>query len=194
MNVALRKPMTQDDFFAWAESQDGRYEFDGIQPIAMTGGTMNHGVIADNIRAELKQRLRGSRCRSVSPDGGGVQTVGKRLRYPEATVTCSQFAGPDRIIPKPVIVFEVVSESTRRIDQVFKLREYHAVSSIKRYILVEQTGAALTVHARQNDEPWVTTVLGEGDVVPLPEIGIEIPVAAIYDDVTFEGQKDAAGE
>jgi Uma2 family endonuclease len=188
MQVALRKGMTQDEFFAWAEGQDGRYEFDGFQPVGMVGGTMNHGILADNIRAELRQRLRGGPCRSVSPDGGGIETIGKRVRYPEATVTCSPFVGTDRIIPNPVIVFEVVSESTRRIDQVFKLREYHSVPSIKRYIIVEQAGIALTVHARQNDEPWVTTVLGEGDVLSLPEVGLEIPVAAIYDDVVFDGQ------
>ena len=58
--------------------------------------------------------------------------------------------------------------------------------SIKRYVLVEQAGAALTVHARQGGEPWVTTVLEQGDVLALPELGIEISVAAIYEDVTFQ--------
>ncbi len=186
MNVALRKPMTQEEFFDWAEGQGGRYEFDGLQPVAMGSGSVAHGAIADNIRAELRQRLRGGPCRSVSPDGAGIQTIGKRVRYPEATVTCSPFANTDRIIPDPVVVFEVVSESTRRIDQVFKLREYHGVPSIKRYVLVEQIGVALTVHSRQRGEAWVTTVLGEGDVLALPEIGIEIPVAEIYDEVVFD--------
>ena len=53
MNVALRRPMTQEEFFAWAERQDGRYWFAGLQPVAMVGGTMAHSLIADNIRAEL---------------------------------------------------------------------------------------------------------------------------------------------
>ncbi len=185
MNVALREPMTQADFFEWAQDQDGRYEFDGFQPVGMVGGTMAHGVIADNIRAQLKQRLRGGPCRSISPDGAAVQTIGTRLRYPEATVTCSSFANADRIIPNPVIVFEVVSESTRRIDQVFKLREYHAVPTIKRYILVEQTGVALTVHSRQHDEPWTTIALGAGDVLDLSEVGINIPVDEIFEGLSF---------
>lgn len=186
MTVALRKPMTQEEFFAWGENQEGRYEFDGIQPVGMVGGSMNHGLIADNIRFELKRRLRGGPCRPVGPDGGGVETIGGAVRYPEAAVTCSRFAGGARLIPNPVVVFEVLSPSTRRIDQVFKLREYHAVPTIKRYILVEQTGMALTVHARGNLEPWMTTVQGEGDTLDLPEIGIELPVAAIYDDIVFE--------
>ena len=194
MNVALRRPMTQEEFFAWAERQDGRYWFDGLQPVAMVGGTMAHSLIADNIRAELKQRLRGGPCRSISPEGGGVRTVGNRIRYPEATVTCSPFSNSDRLTPNPVIVFEVISQSTRRVDEVFKLREYHAVPSIRRYVLAEQTGMALTVHSRQGDEPWSTVVIGEGDTLPLPEVGIELPVAAIYDGVMFDSEGEAATE
>jgi hypothetical protein len=34
MNVALQKPWTPERFLAWAETQEERYEFDGIQPVA----------------------------------------------------------------------------------------------------------------------------------------------------------------
>ena len=186
MSAALRKPMTREEFFAWAEAQEGRFEFDGIQPVAMTGGSNRHGLIADNLRLELGLRLRGSRCRSMGSDGGGVATIGNRVRYPEAAVTCSPIPELERLVPEPVVVLEVVSPSSARIDQVLRLREYHAVPTITRYVLVEQGGAALTVHARQHDEPWTTAALIAGDVLALPEIGIEIPVDALYDGVRFE--------
>ena len=95
-------------------------------------------------------------------------------------MTCSKITGSDRLIPDPVVVFEVVSASSARTDQVLKVREYHAVPSIKRYVVLEQTAIAVTVHARQQDEPWATTVLLNGDVLVMPEIGIEIPVADLY--------------
>jgi Uma2 family endonuclease len=186
MNVALRKPMTREEFLIWAEGQEGRYEFDGLQPVAMTQGTNNHGTISDNLNFELKRRLESSPCRSMSPQGGGVATIDGRVRSPEATVTCSKIRGRDRLIPNPVIVFEVISESTRRIDLVDKLREYHAVPTIKRYVLIEQSGVAVTVHARQGDEPWSTLPYGKGDVLDLPEIGIQLPVDALYDEVAFD--------
>lgn len=190
MNVALRnpntRPMTREEFFLWAERQEKRHEFDGSRPIAMTGGTNEHGIIADNIRFELMSRLRGGPCRSMSSDGGGVATLGNRVRYPEATVTCSPVPGTERLIPDPVVVFEVVSPSSVRTDQVVKLREYHAVLSIKRYVLVEQDGIALTVHARTGTEPWATAPLVDGDTLALPEIGIEIPAAALYEGVALD--------
>jgi len=183
MNVALRKPMTQDEFFVWAEGQEERYEFDGFQPVAMTGGTNNHGLIAGNLYFQLKLRLRGGPCVPMLPEGGGVATIGSKVRYPEAVVTCSQVPGDERLIPDPVIVFEVVSPSSVRTDQVIKLLEYQAVLSIKRYVLIEQRETLVTVHSRQHDEPWNTAALVGGDIISLPEIGIEIPVADIYDGV-----------
>ena len=61
MNVALRKPWTQQQFFSWAEAQEARYEFDGVQPIAMTGGTNGASAIGVNLITALRTRLRG-RC------------------------------------------------------------------------------------------------------------------------------------
>ena len=191
MNVALRKSMTTEDFFTWVEGQDGRYEFDGFQPVAMAPCTNNHGTISDNLNFELTQRLAGSPCRPRSPQGGGVATTGGKVRSPEATVTCSKIPGRDRLIPNPVIVFEVISESTRRIDQIDKLREYHAVPTIKRYVIIEQIGVAVTVHSRMGDEPWTTLPYAKGDVLDLPEIGIQLPVDLLYRNVDFDEEQDA---
>jgi hypothetical protein len=59
MNVALRKPMSRQEFFAWAEAQDERYEFDGFQPVAMTGDNLGHSSVAGNIIQQLRNRLAG---------------------------------------------------------------------------------------------------------------------------------------
>ena len=59
MNVALRVPMTLAEFLDWEDRQELRYEFDGLQPIAMTGGTRAHAAIQGNLAVALKTRLRG---------------------------------------------------------------------------------------------------------------------------------------
>ena len=63
MTVPLRQPWTPERFFAWAEAQDARYEFDGSQPVAMTGGNAGHALITQNVQAALRSRLRGGPCR-----------------------------------------------------------------------------------------------------------------------------------
>jgi hypothetical protein len=49
MNGAFRKTWTQGEFFTWAATQEGRFEFDGFQPADMTGGTAGHAVIMQTV-------------------------------------------------------------------------------------------------------------------------------------------------
>jgi Uma2 family endonuclease len=193
MNVAIRKPWTQEQFFSWAEAQETRYEFDGFQPVAMTGGTVRHSGIGRNLQTALHTRLRGSRCSSLGPDAG-VETVNNAVRYPYALISCSKLDGDARVVPGVVVVFEVLSPTSGRIDRIIKVREYAAVPSIRRYVILESTGVGVTVMERSEpDEAWRTTVLTSDDILRMPEIGIEIPVTEFYDDIAFpeEGEVSA---
>ncbi len=192
MNVALRTSMTREQFLRWAELQEGRHEFDGERPVAMTGGTNNHGRICRNTLVQLTLRLRGRSCEAMPAESGGVATTGDTVRYPDVTVTCSPAPGTDRLIPDPVVVFEVVSGGNARTDRFDKMREYHAVPSIRRYVLVEQASPVLVSYSRRGEEPWVATSLSLGDTLALPEIGVEIPVADLFDGVAFDQDQDAA--
>ena len=185
MNVPLRTPWSQQEFFSWAASQEGRYEFDGFQPVDMTGGTAGHSIIMQNVHAALRGRLRGSGCRPLGPDAG-LATVGTAVRYPDALVTCSKFDREAMTIPGVVIVFEVLSSTTSRTDRIIKPREYAAVPSIRRYVILESASVGLTVMERdQPNEVWRVTTLTNDDILRMPEISIEIPVAELYEDVTF---------
>jgi Uma2 family endonuclease len=185
MSIAMRQPMTRDAFFDWADTQEGRYEFDGFQPVAMTGGELGHSVLIGNILRHLGSRLTGKPCRPLGPYAG-VATIGQSVRYPDAVVTCSPFNNRDRLVPNPVLVFEVVSPTSVRTDRVVKLREYQAVPSIRRYIIVEPDAAAVTVLWRESpDDLFKTIGLTQGDILSLPEIDIEIPIEAIYEGLIF---------
>jgi Uma2 family endonuclease len=185
MNVALQKPWTQEQFFTWAAGREGRYEFDGVQPVAMTGGTVNHGIIMRNLHRALDVRLRGSRCQPLGPDVG-VAMGGNAIRYPDALVTCATLNGTDRTVPDVVVIFEIVSPSSGRVDRIVKLREYAGVASILRYIIIESvTSGALVLHRRSGQDPWTALALTSEDVLELPEIATQIPVAAFYEGVDF---------
>jgi len=187
MNVALQKPWTQERFFEWAQVQDMRYEFDGFRPVAMTGGFNNASAIGVNLITALRIRLRGTGCRPLGPDAG-VETINQAVRYPDALVTCSKLEMQDRKVPGAVAVFEVVGrtpEANRR-DRIIKVREYAAVPSIRRYVIIESSNAGLTVMERGGgSDPWTLNVLTIEGILALPEIGIEIPVAEIYEDIEF---------
>jgi Uma2 family endonuclease len=177
--------MTREQFFHWAEAQDARYEFDGFEPVAMTGGNLNHNRISFNIHTALRGRLRGSSREPLGLDAG-VATIGDTVRYPDAVVTCSPAHGGSRLVPDPVVVFEVISPTSAHVDRIVKVREYAAVDSIRRFVIVESASVGLTVHERQAaGQRWTVTTVTAEDLLPLPEIGLEIPVVEIYEHVVL---------
>jgi Uma2 family endonuclease len=186
MSVALSPPWTAENFLDWAATQEKRYEFDGVRPVAMTGGNATHNRITINIHVALRARLRGTLCSHYGPDLG-VKTMGSRIRYPDALITCTQFPGADRIAQNPVAVFEVLSPTSGSIDRILKLREYQSIPSILYYIIVESAEAGLQLlHRAHGGDPWKVQALTAEDVLALPEIGIDLPVAEFYEDVVFE--------
>ena len=194
MNVALRRPMTLEQFLAWEERQPLRHEFDGVQPVAMTGGTAAHAAIQRNLLFSLTGRLRGRPCQ---PFGSELKLlVAGRIRYPDAFVVCTPVPPRATVVTEPVVVFEVLSDSTASNDLVVKNAEYRATPSVQRYVVLQQASAAAVVFARKGED-WVTDLLaGDDAVLRLPEVGIEIPLAEIYADVEFDdpaGEADAPG-
>jgi Uma2 family endonuclease len=187
MSAVLQRPMTLAEFLDWEERQELRYEFDGFQPVAMTGGTLGHETIGGTLRALLYQRLRGKPCRAWGPTTK-IEAKG-HIRYPDAHVNCTPFSQGDTIVRDPVVVFEVLSPTTSRTDRIEKLREYQATASIQRYVILEQDGIAATVFSRMGAD-WIVHALTEGDVLRMPEIDIELPLNEIYADVDLGPGED----
>jgi Uma2 family endonuclease len=195
MNIPVRRPeMSRDAFFQWAATQPLRHEFDGSAPVAMTGGTAGHNLIQQNIMAGLRTRLRGGACRAFGPDAG-IATVGDAVRYPDAVVSCATVRDADRLIADPVIVFEVLSPGSGRIDRIVKLREYRAVPSLRRYVLVEHRFVGVTLFSRTTgDAEWLAIPLGAADVLKLPEIAVEMPVDELYQETELASAEPAGGQ
>ena len=86
------------------------------------------------------------------------------------------------IAPDPVVVFEVLSKSTARTDRSVTNREYASTPSIRRYAMLEQADIAGTVFERVGND-WIGHLLGPDTVLDMPEIGIEFPIAELYEGV-----------
>ena len=181
MNAPSHKPWTQEEFFAWCEHQEERYEFDGVQPVGMTGGTIGHAIIVRNLQRALDRRLLGGPCQMLGTDAG-LATAGGAVRYPDALVTCAALDMTARTVPEATVVFEVLSPTTGRTDRIVKVREYAAVASIRRYVILESRSVGLLVFERASGkDDWRATTLSSGDTLRMPEIGIDVPVADFYD-------------
>jgi len=178
MSVALRKPIILVDFLAWEERQALRYEFDGFEPVAMTGGTIAHDQITFDLRTALAARLAGTACRALGPN---VKIVADgRVRYPDVFVVCGPVAPAATVAGDPVVVFEVLSEGSSETDLIDKNREYRATPSIQRYVVLRQTHRAAIIFVRREDG-WLSEIVsGDAASLDLPEIGIAVPLHEVY--------------
>jgi Uma2 family endonuclease len=185
MSVARINPWTAERFLSWVQTQEGRYEFDASRPVAMTGGSARHSRIIVNTHVAPRSRLRGPSCSSFGPDLG-VRTIGNAIRYSDVLVSCTKFEETELLAPDPLIVFEVLSADSGRRDRIEKAQEYGAVPSIRQYIILESAGIGLLVlHGQRGNDAWAEQTPADDNTLGLPEIGIEIPVAELYEDLDF---------
>ena len=131
-----------------------------------------------NLAISIGGRLRGTACRFYGSDLK-ILAAGS-VRYPNGFVVCSRPADTATAIEDPMIVFEILSDSTINTDLIEKNAEYRATPSIRRYVILEQTHVAALVFVRQGED-WVSHVLAGADAsLALPEIGMELPLGEIY--------------
>lgn len=180
---ALPKTMTTDEFVAWEERQELRFEFDGYAAQAMTGGTLAHSTIQANLLLALGNALKGRPCR-VHGSELKVRTD-VSVRYPDALITCSRGEPSSTFAPDPVVIFEILSKSTARQDLGAKNAEYQTLPSLKRYVVLHQSLAAAEVFDRDPDGEWVYTFVNGQESLEMPEVGVSIPLSEIYQDVEF---------
>ena len=135
-----------EEYLAWEHRQPVRYELVDGQGHAMGGGTADHDTIGNNLRAELRARLRGTLCRAHGPDL--KVRAGEDGRYPDALIDCGPRIPGTLQAHDPVAVFEVLSKRTAWIDQTLKLRDYDAVAGILTYVLISQDEPRVLVYQR----------------------------------------------
>lgn len=192
MSVAFHGPRTQQQFFSWAQVQDVGYEFDGTKPVPIAGWTAGHSRVSGNIVVALSTRL--GKARHEVLRLAGMETTNQAVRYPDVLVSHSKADNKAHLVADVSIVFEVVGPGSEYVDRIAKVREYAKVLSVRRYVIVESCGIGLTVMERSSpDQVWQTTVLTGEDILRMPEIGVEIPVAEIYDGIDFEDQNESPG-
>jgi Uma2 family endonuclease len=175
--------MTLDDFLAWEARQETKYEFDGFGPVAMAGGSIAHARIQRNLAMSIGGRLVGSRCEFLGSDL--KIRVDGRVRYPDGMVVSTRGTNASTLVVDPVVIFEVLSDSTARTDIGAKNREYAATPSVQRYVVLEQDHMAGTMFERINGD-WIGHLVRSDSILRMPEIGIEVPMSELYRGVEFD--------
>ncbi len=153
----------------------------------MGGGTAEHDTIGNNLRAELRDQLRGEPCRVQGPDL--KVKAGADGRHPDALIDRGVRISGALVAQDPTAVFEVLSRSTAWIGQSLKLRDYDATSGIRHYVLISQDEPRILIYGRdEHDRLGIQAarlVDGMDGAIVLHEFDVPIPSSVLYEGVDF---------
>jgi len=193
MSAITRKvPVSVEEYLVGELSSPVKHEYVAGSVYAMAGARNLHNLIVMNILLAAGGSLRGRKCRVYNSD------TKVRIRsadysifyYPDGTIVCNPDDWNESFQDAPVVIFEVLSSKTRRIDEGEKKSSYLSLPSLAVYALVEQEMPAITVYRRGADSFNREVLEGLDAVLPLPEVGIDIALHDIYDAVTFSVEID----
>ena len=188
--TALKQPafLSIADYLAGEEISDVKHEYLGGTVHAMAGANNRHNMIAVNSLAMMHGLLRGKSCQPFNSDTKIRIEFPDHTRfyYPDAMVVCHPNPEQDHYQDQPVVVIEVLSDSTRRTDMGEKRDAYLTIQSLKVLLLVEPDSAMVTVYRRKPEGGFATQHhAGHESIIPLPEIDACLPLAELYDRVEF---------
>jgi len=187
-----KETYTEDEYFEFERTAFGRWEYVNGDIRAMAGGTDDHNMISSNIVGTLRTALIPRRCRVYGSDmkvhtGDGVNT------FPDISVVCGPrryHRGRTDIITNPLLVVEVLSDSTEGYDLGDKFRHYQTIPTLGDYLLVAPDEACV-LHYSLNGDHWdFRTITGLESSIYLPSVETTLPLADIYTLIEFGTEQD----
>lgn len=164
-----------------------KHEYVGGVVYAMAGAKNSHNIIATNILGLLHGKLRGKKCRPFNSDTKIRVRLPTQWRfyYPDCSIVCRPNPQDDSFQDDPVVIFEVLSKSTRRTDEGEKKDAYLTIPSLSVYAIVEQDSAQIVIY-RRTETGFIPEVYeGMNTIIPLAEIDTELPLEEVYSGVEF---------
>lgn len=190
MSSAIQNiPISVEEYLKDELIRDIKHELIDGQIYAMAGASANHERISVNILTEFRNHLKNSLC---EPFGSDMKVkAGSKFFYPDVIVDCQFDESQPYYSDNPVIIVEVLSKSTRRIDETTKRFSYMNISGLQEYVLIEQDIVDIEVIRRS--EGWISKHYYLGERIHFESIDLTLSVEEIYHRVNNEEMREFIG-
>lgn len=179
-----RQPMTAADYLNWEEAQEQRHEFVAGEVFAMAGAEDWHVTVTGNIAIALRQHLRGGPYQTYISDMRLQVEAANAYFYPDVMVTCDAADHASRRFKShPVLLVEVLSDSTGHYDRGDKFAQYRRIASLREYMLVDIARRATDVYRKGADGLWVLHPFAGEENVVLASVDLTLSARELFADV-----------
>ena len=184
-------PMTVEEFLVTDQARFGRawrYELVDGHPVAQSAPSPDHAAIVMNIGVALHSRLKGTPCRAESGSAAIPRDRSKdRARIPDAMVRC---------VGIPKVLFEVISpeDDKSKVAKAERYNDLRNVEGVFEIIEIEQDEFLCRIHRwRAEIDGWqLDYVSGKDAFLHLASIGVDIPLADLFENVAIPESRDGA--
>ena len=180
---------TPQEYLDFEVGSPERHEYINGEVCLMTGGTPNHNKIAGNFYAALNFSLKRQPYQVFVTDQRLWIPEKKIYTYPDVMVVQGELQlqeGRKDTIVNPLLIAEVLSESTRSYDKDAKFAAYRTIPTLREYLLIDQYEVSIEQYVKTDRKSWLFSEYGEADeVVALNSIQFEMAIEDIYDKVEF---------
>jgi Uma2 family endonuclease len=190
MSVAeLQKRLSEAAFLQLERRAEVKSEFFDGEMFSMAGGTRSHSLIAGNLLAEIRNRLKGRPCVTYNADLRVKVEATGLLTYPDISVACE----PQRFLDaeedtllNPILIGEVLSGSTEAYDRGKKFAHYRLMPTLRHFLLVSQKEPRIELFSHAGGNEWRLREAGGLDAtLDLPALEVTIALSEVFAQVEF---------
>jgi Uma2 family endonuclease len=192
MGEAAKKILyTVEEYLEIEQNSLERYTYHSGEIFAMAGGTLNHSLLASNISRGMGNSLinKGKPCRIYNSDAK-IAVSDEDFVYADAFVVCGKtetYPTNKHAAQNPVLIVEVLSNSTALFDREEKFQSYRYIKSFREYVLISQDKVLVEVFYKPERVAfWQYRAYNDlNETIELKSIDVQISLQDIYLDVVF---------
>jgi Uma2 family endonuclease len=182
------KAFDAEGYLVWEDRQLEKHEYIRGEVFAIVGARREHVVVSLNLAAAFKQRLRGGPCQAYVADLKLRVEAMDAFFYPDVMVSCDpRDHAASQFIANPILIVEVLSESTAAFDRGNKFAAYRTLPSLQEYVLVDIQSRRVETFRRMPEHDWLfhEYLPDAGDCL-FPALEVSIPFDEIFENLAPE--------
>lgn len=189
MSTVPKDYVTPEEYLLQERKAEFRSEYFRGEMFAMAGASANHNLIVLNAGSNLREQLKKKPCR-VYPSDLKLRIEATGLyTYPDLSIVCGDpqlESDSGDVLLNPVVLVEVLSDSTEAYDRGKKFEHYRTIPSLKHYVLISQDRHSIDCFSHQADGSWnLMSCQGLDGKISLDAIACELLAVEVYDKVVF---------
>jgi Uma2 family endonuclease len=186
---ALNPKYTPEEYLAMEEEASYKSEYYDGEIFALAGASFNHNRIATNLVVALENAFSDKPCMAFTNDMRLLVEEHELYTYPDVMVLCDNpefVKDRDDTIKNPILIAEVLSESTKDYDRGQKFEFYRSIKTLKDYILIDQSRVHIEYFHKIESGKWLMKEITDIDeTLTLKSIDLEVPIEDIYNKVNW---------